>query len=106
MTKQTADTITSNERKVISYMLTEAVDAVCASSVEEARDNYCAPCDPRELAENIGVSMQQIRGVIASLIKKELIEHEVDGAIQPLSQLWLSDRAFQEYAHLVEGMEE
>lgn len=92
--------LTKNEAAVIRYMLTEAMDAVCARELADAREQYCAPCDAQELAHAAGISTGQVRGVLASLLLKGVLTHD-NGNIERRSEFWLTDDAFEVFAHLV-----
>lgn len=95
--------LTTLERRVVNHMVTEAMDAVCAETVQDAKEEYCAPCSKRELATACGTSTKVIRGVMSSLVQKGLAYHDDDTPVN-LSTMksspydfWLTDDGFDQY---------
>lgn len=86
--------LTAAETKVIKYMAEEAIEACGADLVEEARDDYCAPCGFEELAKVADMTTKEIRGVISSLIQKDLVMNDNDWTSQDVPPLWLTDKGF------------
>ena len=77
--------LTNNEATCISYMANAAMDEVCADTLQEARENYCAPCNHGELATAMGLTVAQARGVVTSLMNKGLVtidDNDTDFSIE------------------------
>ena len=61
---------------------TDLEKKVFNASIDDCKTEYCI--DVRELAETTDLTVNQVKGVLGSLAKKELIEKDEEGDFFPL----------------------